>query len=226
MNLNMRTAFVFTCLFFIVFMGHSQNPPNSSTWLEDSNGKMLLSGNYTDVDGNPYFPQKWVNGSITLKSGKKIAYNELRYNLITGNVEFNYAGKAYEVTNVMNEFKLDSMKFRNGFALTGKQNAETYYQVLYDGKQKLLCYRNANTYITQDYNSATKMKKLDMGEFYYLQKTDGKLYEIKRNLKSVLTLLDDKTKQTEAYCKQQNLKLKSWDDVIKVLEYTDNKLQE
>ena len=68
----MKLMYTFTVLFLIIFQGYSQNPPNSSTWLEDSNGKIISSNNYTDVDGSPYFPQEWIEGSITLKSGKKL----------------------------------------------------------------------------------------------------------------------------------------------------------
>jgi hypothetical protein len=220
-NTIMKALLIFTTLCFVIFKCNSQNPPNSSTWLEDNSGKMLMSNNYTDVDGNPYFPKQWINGSITLKTGKNIAYNELRYNIITGNLEFNYTGKAYDVTNSMNEFALGTMKFRNGFPSTEKQNIETYYQILHDGKQKLLCHRTANIYIDQPYNSATKTKKLDVIETYYIQKTDGKLYEVKKNLKFLLIMLDDKTKQTEEYCKKENIKLRSWDDAVKVLEYAE-----
>ena len=217
----MKAMFIITALFFVVFKGYSQNPPNSSTWLEDTNGKMLMSSNHIDVDGNPYFPKEWIEGSITLKTGKNIAYNALRYNMITGNLEFNYTGKSYDVTNSMSEFTLGTMKFRNGFPSTEKQNVETYHQILYDGKQKLLCHRAANIYIDQPYNSATKTKKLDIIETYYLQKVDGKLYEVKRNLKYFLVILGDKSNQLEEYCKKENIRLRSWNDAVKVLEYAE-----
>ena len=144
-NIIMKSMYIFAVLFLIIFRGYSQNPAISSTWLEDSNGKIILSNNYTDVDGSPYFPKDWIEGSITLKTGKSIAYNALRYNIITGNLEFNYIGKPYDVTNSMNEFVLGSMKFRNGFPSTEKQKTETYYQILYDGKQKLLCHRGTHS---------------------------------------------------------------------------------
>ena len=217
----MKKLLILIPLFSLNFICQAQNPPNSSTWLEDTNGKMLMSSNYTDVDGSPYLPKQWVEGAITLKTGKNIPYNQLRYNIITGNLEFNYTGKSYDVTNSMEGFTLGSMKFRNGFPSTEKQNAESYYQILHDGKQKLLCHRAANIYIEQAYNSATKTKKLDVIETYYLQKTDGKMYEVKKNLKFLLVMLDDKAKQTEEYCKRENIKLRSWDDAVRVLEYAD-----
>ena len=218
----MKKLLILISLFLLNYVCEAQNPPNSSTWLEDTNGKMLMSSNYTDVDGSPYFPKQWVEGEVILKTGKNIPYNQLRYNIITGNLEFYYTGKSYDITNSMEGFTLGSMKFRNGFPPpTEKQNADSYYQILHDGKQKLLCYRTANIYLDQPYNSATKTKKLDVIETYYLQKTDGKMYEVKKNLKFLLVMLDDKAKQTEEYCKKENIKLRSWDDAVKVLEYAD-----
>jgi hypothetical protein len=131
----MKKALVISSFLLLNLVSKAQNPANSSTWLEDSNGKIISSNNYTDVDGNPYFPKQWIEGSITLKTGKNIAYSELRYNIITGNLEFNYVGKAYDVTNLIDKFTLGTMKFRNSFPSTEKQNTESYYQVLYDGKQ-------------------------------------------------------------------------------------------
>ena len=217
----MKKALILTSILLAHLACNAQNPPNSSTWLEDTSGKMLMSNNYIDVDGSPYFPKQWIEGSITLKTGKNIAYNALRYNIITGNLEFNYTGKAYDVTNSMNEFMLGTMKFQNGFPATEKQSTESYYQVLYDGKQKLLCHRTANIYLDQPYNSATKTKKLDVIETYYLQKTDGKLYEVKKNLKYLLVTMGDKSNQLEEYCKRENIKIRSWDDAVRVLEYAD-----
>lgn len=217
----MKTIFTVASLFFVIFKGHSQNPPNSSTWLEDTNGKMLMSSNQFNVDGNPYFPKDWVKGSITLKTGKNIAYNALRYNTISENLEFKYTDKSYNVTNSMSGFTLGTIQFRNGFEPTEKQNHETFYQVLYDGKQKLLCHKSGSIYIDSPYNSATKTKKLDIIETYYLQKTDGKLYEVKKNLKYFLIVLGDKSTHLEEYCKKENIKLRSWDDAVKVLEYAE-----
>jgi hypothetical protein len=48
---------------------------------------------------------------------------------------------------------------------------------------------------------------------------NGKLYEVKKNLKYFLVVLGDKLNQLEEYCKKKNIELKSWDDAVKVLEY-------
>lgn len=205
----------------LVCKAQNANPPNSSTWLEDTNGKIMRSNNYIDADGNAYFPKQWIDGSITLITGKVIAYDALRYNTLSKSLEFRLSDKAYDVINRINEFTLGSMVFKNGFKPIGEQDLESFYQVLYDGKQKLLCHRISSIYIDQPYNSATKTKKLDLVEKYYLQKSDGKMYEVKKNLRLLLALLDDNNKLLEEFCKKENIRLKSWDDASKVLAYSD-----
>jgi hypothetical protein len=220
----MKKKILFLSVLFASFSGYSQSQlsgPSGQVFLQDASGKYITSNNYTDVDGNPYFPKDWTEGSITLKTGKNIAYNSLRYNTISGNLEFKYTDKPYNVTNSINGFTLGTMQFRNGFEPTEKQTTETFYQVLYDGKQKLLCHKLGSIYIDSPYNSATKTKKFQLDESYYLQKTDGKLYEVKKNLKYFLIVLGDKSNQLEEYCKKENIKLKSWDDAVKVLEYAE-----
>ena len=210
-------------LLFVSLQGYTQGLSNAGgqVFLQDSNGKLLTSNNYTDVDGNPYFPKEWVEGTVSLKGGKVLAYNALRLNTITGNLEFKFTDKAYDVINPMNEFTLETLKFRKGFEPFEKQNTETFYQVLYDGKQKLLCYRLGSIYLDSPYNSATKTKKFQLSETYYLQKADGKLHELKKNLKFFLLQIGDNSRQLEEYCKKENIKLRSWNDAVRILEHLE-----
>ena len=210
-------------LLFVSLQGYTQGLSNAGgqVFLQDSNGKLLTSNNYTDIDGNPYFPKEWVEGTVGLKDGKIIAYNALRLNTISGNLEFKFTDKAYDVINPMNEFTLETLKFRKGFEPIEKQNAETFYQVLYDGKQKLLCYRLGSIYLDSPYNSATKTKKFQLSETYYLQKADGKLHELKKNLKFFLLQIGDNSRQLEEYCKKENIKLRSWNDAVRILEHLE-----
>ncbi len=221
--ISMKKAMPFLLLLFISFIGYSQSQLNATgqVFLQDASGKYITSNNYTEVDGNPYFPEEWVEGTVRLKTGKIIAYNALRLNTLTGNLEFKFTDKAYDVINPMSEFTLGTLKFRNGFAPLDKQNAETFYQVLHDGKQKLLCYRLGSIYVDSPYNSATKTKKFELQDTYYLQK-DGKLYELKKNLKFFLIVMGDNFNQLEEYCKKENIKLKSWNDAVKILEYSES----
>lgn len=216
-----KIIYIFAITLLMTFEGYSQNPANSSTWLEDTNGKIITSNNYTDVDGSPYFPTQWVGGTVTLKMGKVIPFVALRFNTISGNLEFQLNQKPYDVINPIREFTLGDMIFKNGFSVIGDNNADTFYQVIYDGKNKLLCKRESSIYIDQPYNSATKTKTIKLTETYYLSKNDGKIFQVKKNLKNLSMAFEDKTGQIEEYCKKENIKLRSWNDAVKILEYAD-----
>jgi hypothetical protein len=218
----MKTTLFIAALVVANFMGYSQSISTSGQWLQDNFGKPIMSNNYIDADGNPYFPKEWVAGGVVLKTGNTITYNALRYNTINGTLEFQLDNKPYEVISPIVEFNLGAMLFRKGFESVDKQNGESYYQVLYDGKQKLLCYRIGIIYIASEYNSATKTKKVDLSEYYYVEKEDGKLYPVKKNIKNLLALVDDKSGHINEYCQKENIKIKSWDDVAKVLGYADS----
>jgi hypothetical protein len=208
-------------LLLVCFVGYSQGLTIGSTWLQDTNGKPITTNNYVEMEGSPYFPNDWISGSVQLKSGTPFAYNALRYNTISGVLEFLLNDKPYEVINPMSEFTLGMMLFRKGFQPVNEQTPNSFYQVLYDGKQKLLCFRAGGIYTESSYNSTTKTKKITISEDYYVQKVDGKLYPVKKNLKNILTLMDGKTEEVNTYCQKENIKIKSWDDVSRVLEYVD-----
>jgi hypothetical protein len=217
----MKKISCLTIFLLVNIVGYSQGLTIGSTWLQDTNGKPITTNNYVEMEGNPYFPNDWISGSVQLKSGFPIAYNALRYNTISGMLEFQLNDKPYEVINPFNEFTLGTMLFRKGFQPVDEQNINSFYQVLYDGKQKLLCFRVGGIYTESTYNSATKSKKMTISENYYVQKVDGKLYPVKKNLKNILALIDGKTEEVNTYCQKENIKIKSWSDVSRVLEYAD-----
>jgi hypothetical protein len=217
----MKKIYCVTIFLLVNIVGYSQGLTIGSTWLQDTNGKPITTNNYVEMEGNPYFPNDWISGSVELKSGKSISYNALRYNTISGMLEFQLNEKPYEVINPFNEFTLGTMLFRKGFQWVDEQNTNSFYQVLYDGKQKLLCFRVGSIYTESTYNSATKTKKMTISENYYVQKVDGKLYPVKKNLKNILALIDGKTEEVNTYCQKENIKIKSWSDVSRVLEYAD-----
>jgi hypothetical protein len=217
---NMKKISCLIIFLLVNIVGYSQGVTIGSNWLQDTNGKPITTNNYVEMEGSPYFPSEWISGSVQIK-GDSVSYKALRYNTISGMLEFLLNEKPYEVINPMNEFTLGLMLFRKGFQPVEEQNVNSFYQVLYDGKQKLLCFRVGSIYTESTYNSATKTKKITIDEKYYVQKTDGKLYPVKKNLKNILALMDGKTEEVNNYCQKENIKIKSWSDVGRVLEFAD-----
>ena len=215
----------FTILSFLVFnhFCEAQSDFEQNTTLENLvNGRFMGSKKYTDIEGSPYFPTQWVSGTVTLKAGKVISLPLLRLNTMNGSIEFQANDKPYDVVNSVSEFTLGSMMFKNGFEPIGGNDSETFYEVIYDGKNKLLCKHESTIRTEQPYNSASKISTFVSKETYFLSKNNGKMYEVKKNVKNFSMALNKQTSQIEEYCKKENIKLKSWNDAVKVLEYADS----
>ena len=48
------------------------------------------------------------------------------------------------------------------------------------------------------------------------------MYEVKKNVKNFSMAFENKISQIEEYCRKENIKLRSWNDAVKVLEYADS----
>jgi hypothetical protein len=219
----MKKLFIILSLLSLNFFSDAQSDFEQNTTLENLvNGKFMGSKKYTDVEGSPYFPTQWVSGTVTLKAGKIYSLPFLRLNTMNGSLEFQANDKPYDVVNSIREFTLGSMIFKNGFESIGGNDSETFYEVIYDGKNKLLCKHESTIRTEQPYNSASKVSTFVSKQTYFLSKNDGKMYEVKKNLKNLLMAFNSQTSQIEQYCKREDLKLRSWNDAVKVLEFADS----
>lgn len=218
----MKKIFVFIILLASTYGIKAQVVNGNGSFLQDVNGKPLATNTYTDIEGSPYLPENWTIGSIKLNNGAIINYNALRFNLATGELEFQKDDKPFVVINPFQEFTIVNMLFRKGFSAIDQQTTKNFYEVMYDGKVKLLSYRTATMYEEKPYNSATKTKKFLHNDIYYLQKADGSLVKVKKDRKAIIALLGDKTSQLEEYIKKENLKIRDWRDVTTLLAYYEN----
>ena len=74
---------------------------------------------------------------------------------------------------------------------------------------------------TKAYNSATTNQTIIEANTYYVTKS-GQTTQIKKDKKSVLALLSDKTPQLEEFIKQNKLNLKQDGDLSKLIIYYNN----
>ena len=219
----MKKVFIILSLLLLNFFCDAQSDFEANTTLENLvNGRFINQKKYADLEGSPYFPSQWVAGTVTLKAGKIIASPYLRLNTLNGSLEFQANDKSYDVVNSIREFTLGSMTFKNGFGEIGENNEETFYEVLYDGKNKLLCKHESIIRVEQPYNSASKISKVVSKETYFLCKNDGKMYEVKKKIKNFSEAFESQTARIEEFCKKENIKLRSWDDATRVLKYADS----
>ncbi|PQA58205.1 hypothetical protein [Siphonobacter curvatus] len=174
-----------------------------------------------EYDNQPYLNKEFKPGIVRLADGR-VYQGQLNFNAYTGQPEQLMKGVAYTIEMLIKEFRLgdSTVIFRSGFAPVDKQNANSFYQVLYDGKTKLLEYHYAKTQELKKFNDANVHIKFNLDTDHYLVKTDGSLVRIKRDKKSILAALKDKASEMEAYFSKQP-KLGNWQEVSQAIAYYD-----
>jgi hypothetical protein len=204
---------------------HAQVNPNLLGNNQVESGNLIASGSYTAYENTPFIPTDWSKGSVTGTSGKAYEIERIRYNAFEGRPEYEWKGQTYTFSIAVMEFALDvngtPTVFRSGFKPVDGQTERSFYEVRHDGKTKLLRYRTAKLMDVTQYNSATKQKRFDFPESYYLARPDGTLVRLKRDKKSLLDALPDRAPQLESFITAQKLRFRDWDDVAKVLAHYD-----
>lgn len=187
-------------------------------------GNMIATGNDTRYENEPFFPVDWRKGTLKTTSGQQYAIDRMRYNAHEDRPEYEIEGKTFTFGVPVAEFALEDgkgqvLRFRNGFRPVDQQRERSFYEIMHDGKTKLLRYRKANLLDVTQYNSATKQKRFDFSENVYVVRVDGVPVRVKRDKKSLLDALNDQVPQLEAFISLNKLKFRDWSDAQKLLAH-------
>lgn len=205
----------------------AQVNPNLLGQNQIQSGNMIATGSYTSYENEPFLPQEWRKGTVRATDGKVYAIERLRYNAHEDRPEYEIDGKSFTFTLPIAGFALEDgkgqlLRFQNGFRPIDQQRERSFYEVLHDGKTKLLRYRKATLLDVTQYNSATKQKRFDFSEQYYVVRPDGTPVRVKRDKKSLLDALSDKGPQLEAFISQNKLKFRDWADAQQLLAHYES----
>ncbi len=197
-------------------------------FMQDVQGNVVRSIKYTDVQGNPYLFEQWVNGTIRLGNGKSYTNVPLRYDIVSDELQFkdSKSDQALNFKEPVVEFQLmpatesgeSPMMFRNGFISDDGTSPKAYYQVLFDGGLKLLKRKTKIIFENREYSSAITTKTFREEEYYYLYK-NNKTIKIKKDKKQVLTALADRVTELEAFIKSNALNLKNESDLVRLIAH-------
>ena len=192
-------------------------------------GSRLDLARYDDINGSPYLFAGWKNGTVNLNNKTPQPINNIRFNCYQNQLEYLLDEQIYTPMNRYNEFAFYNFNdkniivpqvFRNG--LGEVSDTKTYFEVLHDGKTKLL---QKYAIRVDEYAEPLSYRKLrrfiKVTNLYLYTPENRKLSKIKLDKKSILDVLNDKKESLNAYIDEHKLKLKSQDDVIELLKYYD-----
>jgi len=207
--------------------GIVQNDFEHSVKIFDQNGKSFVNP-YVDIAGNPFFLEELRLGEIRLKDQSVYRDVPVRLDLVSQEVHFIQNGR----TEMFLPAGLVSMLvlrdstgvapvtyiFQSGFPPIDNQSALNFYQVLSDGKIRLL--KSLRKVIHQEkneYTGETQREFREYEEYYFF--TDNRMEKIKRDKSFILDMMKDKSQQIEDYLQKNKISFRSMEDLRKLVDY-------
>ncbi|MDP9046924.1 MAG: hypothetical protein M3N14_02230 [Bacteroidota bacterium] len=185
-----------------------------------------ISG-YTDVQGSPFLSDKWAKGMVKMADGRTFKEVRLKYDQVKDELYFqDKKNDTLIFVDPVKEFKIEydygddlhEKLFRNGYKNIPNSTEGSFFEVLSDGTAQLLKRTTKSILESKEYNSTTTVKRFDTNAKYYIV-ISGTVLPIKKDKKSILTVLSNRRDQLENYMRTNNINLKSDEDLVKLMAY-------
>jgi hypothetical protein len=208
-------------------LAHGQPKFDQSLQIVDVNGRPFQNIP-SDVTGSPYYIDGFRRAKITLTKG--IVYENIDVKIDLFNEEVHLLDKnhkeiiaedgiireiqIFDTTNTQLVFS----KFQTGFPFFDKNNSNTLYRVLSDGKIKLLLYSKKEISVIKDVMSGEVSKEfLQRDEYYVFQ--NGEIQKLKKEKDFILSLMNDQQQKISEYMSDKKFSLKKQDMLVSLFNY-------
>ncbi|HMK25018.1 MAG TPA: hypothetical protein VK483_03245 [Chitinophagaceae bacterium] len=218
----------YVLLFLIISSGLQAQSANP--FMKDAFGRPLyLRTNYI-AEGSPFFYDEYCFAEITTTNGKVYPNVKVKIDLVNKSIIYmTESGEEMIATTPINQVKL--MIFINNETAYGETILRGFnspmnsadgniYQVLEDGKAKLLKEVIVTYSDTKKYSEATITRVFTKKEnFFALFENKTELRKVDKNKNSLISMFETKQAEIRNYIENQKLKCKSEQDLIKIFNY-------
>lgn len=213
----MKKTILYISLFITCLTAHAQ-------YMQDVNGKPLMSGKYVDVVGTPYLFENWNKGEVTLADGKVYKDLDLKYDQVEGIVFFKGKnGADLGFTSIVKSFILYPNNVAINFIMVPEikeSEKDPYFEVLSDGKKVKFLKKTVKVIREgKGYGSATTTRTFGENTSYYLLKADGSYTKVKKDKKAIIAALSDKSAEVEQFIKDNKTSFKEDAAVAAIVNY-------
>jgi hypothetical protein len=195
---------------------------------------------HPNVEGSPYVPAaKFMPGWLV--QGNQTFRQNLRFNALTGQVEFMHDNKLHGVAQAISVVGIiaspsDTLRFERGYASVGTRTPNDFYQILYGGNRvRLLRAIRATIKKNGDQMSSDFGKQsFNLNEDYYIwyaasptpartriSPYDGTLTPVVSSRKSITAALPQESSRIDQYAADKKVKLKNWEEIVGLLKAID-----
>jgi hypothetical protein len=193
-----------------------------NVFLKDVNGVDIRTAAASIDNANYLFHPDYLRARLFTKEGKLLG--DVKYKLLLQDSRLFYLGSDGSDMEVISpiirvEFDMPNgtvTVFEKGFKPVGNLTENNFYQVLTDGKAKLLLDTKFVTETKQVYGNGavTSVEKI----LNYYGVIDGKILNLS-NADQVLALMADKKDEINAYLKKEKVKFKKQSDMQSLFNY-------
>jgi hypothetical protein len=194
---------------------------SSSTFSTDD-GAAVMTSEYTSLQGNPFSTTDWVKGDVKFADGSQAKDLQLKYSDLKDGIYMKTDnGQLGSFNMPVKEFTLyntdGTLMHYSTFPGNGKFPDADYFQVLSDGKVKLLKKNAKGVSESKDGIGTAVVTRMIVDNVDYYLLIGGKLIRIKKDKKTIEAALGDKQPELESYIKANNLNMKRDDDMAKLI---------
>lgn len=198
-------------------------------YLSDYTGRPYYLKTNDGIEGSALLTDTWMKGTVDFANGKT-ANAILNYNIYGDELLFKSPQdssvqafvdpvRSFSVKNIaLEESDQTDMNFSSGFPAIDDQTQKTFYQVVGDGKLKLLRYYKKKVLESKGFASQVTTRTFTTTNSYYLF-ANNQMTKIKPSQKTILAALSDKATQVQDYIKKNSVNFKSDAALAKLFNY-------
>ena len=213
---------IFSTFFVLLSCLLNAQDYGGNVFLKDVNGVDIRTAAASIDNANYLFHPNYLRARLFTKEGKLLG--DVKYKLLLQDSRLFYLGSDGSDMEVISpiirvEFDMPNgtvTVFEKGFKPVGNLTENNFYQVLTDGKAKLLLDTKFVTETKQVYGNGavTSVEKI----LNYYGVIDGKILNLS-NADQVLALMADKKDEINAYLKKEKVKFKKQSDMQSLFNY-------
>ncbi len=178
-----------------------------------------------------FIEQQWMPGVVSFKSGRPAMSVPVILDLHNNTLYYLQGAVIMEFVDTVSQFlirvpsKKDSilMKFKSQLPAIQANGIETFYEVLVDGKIKLLKCRAKTIHLFKD-KSLPEEKREDMKQLYFAELPDNKIVLLPMDADAIKEKLPEYSTAITEILKHDHIKLKSENKLAELFVHLNNSL--
>ncbi|MCU0369894.1 MAG: hypothetical protein MUC31_00625 [Bacteroidales bacterium] len=173
------------------------------------------------TSGGMYLEPGWAPGRVLLSDGSVMENIRLRYDIYHQQIQFikEKDTLAFSKPEEVKYFIFDGRNFIYSEFQKEDVTAKGYFEILTEGECKLFLHRSIKYHADPESDPNLKEEVYIRESEYFISRNDDVARPVRACRKGVLCVFKDKEEQVDEFMKVNNLKMKTCDEFIQVVQY-------